>query len=292
MFGSSCKQAVFTLGFCLLASLLYGAQIKDTLYINRGDLVLVDSVEMPYLAFNANSNFSGENKRLIYSLGDDLLLTIVNNDTVQHQFAIKGFPAFSTSIGAMDTSTTLINIDSLGAHIYFDPSTNESFSYLGMAGMIVVEDPNSTASNFYWNIKEHQLLYNIELTSGNLVDWSEYYPNYFTINGRSNPYINQDPFARVTGLVGDSIYIHMVNTGQSLHSMHFHGYHGEIVRSTRHPNHIGRSKDTFPIYSMEVVTILIVPNQPGEYPVHDHNLVAVSGGNIYPNGMFVTLLID
>jgi len=43
---------------------------------------------------------------------------------------------------------------------------------------------------------------------------------------------------------------------------------------------------------MELVIVEIVPHQVGEYPVHDHNLVAVSGGNIYPNGMFLTILID
>jgi len=51
-------------------------------------------------------------------------------------------------------------------------------------------------------------------------------------------------------------------------------------------------KDTFPVYSMETVVLELVPNQVGEYPVHDHNLVAVSGASMYPNGMFLTLLID
>ena len=51
-------------------------------------------------------------------------------------------------------------------------------------------------------------------------------------------------------------------------------------------------KDTFPVYSMETVVLELVPDKVGEYPVHDHNLVAVSGANLYPNGMFLTLFID
>ena len=127
---------------------------------------------------------------------------------------------------------------------------------------------------------------------GNTVDWTTYYPDYFTINGNSNPHINADASARVVGNVGDTINIYMVNTGQSLHSIHFHGYHSEILDSSKFPNHIGRSKDTFGIHSMELVVVQMIPHQVGEYPVHDHNLVAVSGGNIYPNGMFLTMLIQ
>jgi hypothetical protein len=51
-------------------------------------------------------------------------------------------------------------------------------------------------------------------------------------------------------------------------------------------------KDTFPIQPLETLLLQLVPHQVGEYPVHDHNLVAVSAGGIYPNGMFLTLLIQ
>ena len=84
----------------------------------------------------------------------------------------------------------------------------------------------------------------------------------------------------------------MANTGQSIHSMHFHGYHATILYSSKNQTHVGRSKDTFPIHSMQTLVLQIVPDKPGTYPVHDHNLVAVTGNNVYPNGMFTTLLIN
>ncbi len=77
-----------------------------------------------------------------------------------------------------------------------------------------------------------------------------------------------------------------------IHSLHFHGYHLKIVFSSKTPSNVGRLKDTFPVHSMESIILELIPDQVGEYPVHDHNLVAVSGGNIYPNGMFLTLLIQ
>jgi hypothetical protein len=42
---------------------------------------------------------------------------------------------------------------------------------------------------------------------------------------------------------------------------------------------------------MEGSVFRLIPDQPGEFPVHDHNLVATTGGNIYPLGMFLTMMI-
>ena len=70
------------------------------------------------------------------------------------------------------------------------------------------------------------------------------------------------------------------------------GYHLEIISSSENESHEGRSKDTFPIKSSQSMILELIPDKTGEYPVHDHNLVAVSGGGIYPNGMFLTMLIE
>ena len=43
---------------------------------------------------------------------------------------------------------------------------------------------------------------------------------------------------------------------------------------------------------METLILQIVPDKEGEYPIHDHNLVAVTGNNIYPNGIFTSILIS
>jgi hypothetical protein len=34
-----------------------------------------------------------------------------------------------------------------------------------------------------------------------------------------------------------------------------------------------------------------VPDKPGEYPIHDHNLVAVTGGGMYHAGMISTIVV-
>jgi hypothetical protein len=285
------RVALFVVGV-VTSFQVTGTVVEDTVYINRGQMLAVDSTYIPYYAFNATSVFDKENKRLSLLVGDTMSLTVINTDSLTHGFDIKGYVAIDTLITAYDTAIVSFTYLEMGVHIYYDHSNGEGYRYMGLGGMITVTDPSASASYFYWNMKEHQKSFNQDVDAGLPVDWTTFYPEYFTINGNSNPHINTDPFARVVGNVSDTIHIYMVNTGQSLHSIHFHGYHSEIIYSTKFPSHVGRSKDTFPIYSMEAVLIELVPDQVGEFPVHDHNLVAVSGANIYPNGMFLTILID
>lgn len=285
-------RVIFTCLLIVTSNWSNAATIDDTVYINRGMMQVVDTTFMPYLAFNESINFNRENKRIVVAVNDVLNLTVINTDTVQHGVNVKNYLGVETFIPSTDTALINLTFSNPGVHIYYDPTMSIDYAYLGLAGMIVVLDPNSSASNFYWNMKDHEKSVNIDLVQGSSVDWSNYYPDYFTINGNSNPFINEDTNARVVGGVGDTLHIYMVNTGHSLHSIHFHGYHATIQYSTKFPMHVGRLKDTFPIYPMEAVVIELIPDKVGEYPVHDHNLVAVSGGQIYPNGMFLTLLIE
>jgi len=85
--------------------------------------------------------------------------------------------------------------------------------------------------------------------------------------------------------------IYIANTGQSIHSIHFHGYHVKVVSSSKEPTHAGRSKDSLPVFPSETMVLQLIPDKPGEYPVHDHNLIGTTGGNLYPQGMFTTILI-
>jgi hypothetical protein len=50
-------------------------------------------------------------------------------------------------------------------------------------------------------------------------------------------------------------------------------------------------KDSFPVKVGDHVTILLVPDKEGMYPVHDHNLVANTNVGLYPGGMIAMLNI-
>ena len=189
-----------------------------------------------------------------------------------------------------DSVHVIQNFASNGIFVFQDPLSYPSNASLGLGGMIVVKD--HAFASFYWNIKEHSSGQNDIILTGGTVDWSQYYPEFYTINGNSNPNINADSDARIVGNVGDEIYIYITNTGQSIHPLHFHGYHVEIMYSSRNPEHVGRMKDTQGIYPAEGVICRLIPDKEGEYPVHDHNLITTTGANLYPLGMFTTILID
>jgi FtsP/CotA-like multicopper oxidase with cupredoxin domain len=266
----------------------FATTVNQTLYIVADSLLTVDSTLTPYITFNETPAYSQSNPIINLMQGDTLDLWVYNTDSVLHEFVIKGVSSV-VSIPANDSAFVQTVFTAKGSYIYHDPSDFPKNTYLGLAGMIVVK--NHPFACFYWNIKEHNSDWNNQLFAGNTVDWSQYDPKYFTINSVSNPNINLDPIARITGEVGETLFLYITNTGQSIHSMHFHGYHATIKYSSRNPSHLNREKDTFPIYPMETIVLKIVPDKEGEFPIHDHNLVAVTGNNIYPNGMFSTILI-
>lgn len=262
------------------------AQVSDTLYIVAGTYTAFDSAQWQCLAFSKTTDFQGSNDHITVSAGQSLDLWIINQDTSAHQVTIG-----SSSQLVQPSSSAMFELSALDVITTIkDTTQNHRFTGLGLSTFIYQQPTNH--NSFYWHLMEFERKRMPDLVNGSNATWHDYDPDYFTINGKSNPHVNADPQARVTGNVGDTIYIVAHNGGMSHHSLHFHGYHLEVLYSTRTDDVIGRRKDTFPVHRGESLLFRLVPHQPGEYPVHDHNLVAVSGGGIYPNGMFTTMLIS
>lgn len=281
-------KAISSIIFLSLVQLGFCTQLADTLYINTGVFQTFNGSNLAYKAFNASPNFEKNNHILSYSVNDTVSLTIVNNDVVSHQFRCAPLQLLSAEISPGQSVNIEVHSNLPATHVYFDAQDYPTNKNLGLAGMLVFK--SSDEASFFWNLKEIDTLWMNEIASGALPS-SQYNPKFFLINGNHNPDINTDSQARVVGNVGDTLHIHISNTGSASHSVHFHGYHLLIIHSSEYPLHAGRSKDTFPIHPMQSLTLELVPDQPGEYPVHDHNLVAVTGANLYPNGMFLTMLI-
>lgn len=278
------------LNFCILflaaGFSATAGQVYRQLFINRGTFTTVSGTTFPALAFNSSPVYSSLNEVMTIGTGDTLHLTIINNDTAVHGFAVKDY-GVNVTIPPSDTATVTVAGSVQRLYIYYDSYDYPNNRYLGAAGMICVLGSNPD-DIFYWNIKEHQTEFNEDVASGSAVDWSQYYPDYFTINGKSFPDLQGDSTAVVTGAVGDTILIFAANTGQSAHSIHFHGFHGKAVFSTLQ-GQTGWEKDTYSARSMEGYILQLIPDKPGSYSVHDHNLVAVSGGGVHPNGMFIIM---
>ena len=275
--------------FLFIAGTVFSASVSRKLHLNKGTYTAVDSITFPVYAFNETAVFNAENAFIPLAADDSLLLWVYNHDSLTHSFGVKNILA-PISIPAGDSIQLGLHFPVGGSFIYYDVENYPVFTYLGAAGVIGVSPVGSNPSGqFVWNLKEHQAQWNIDLYAGQTVVWADYAPTYFTVNGKSKPHIDSDPNARITGNVGDTLLIFIGNTGQGAHSLHFHGYHASILQSSENPLHVGREKDTFMIRSMQTMTLQLVPDKPGLYPVHDHNLTAVTGGGYYPNGIFLIM---
>ena len=266
-------------------------QVKRTLYINKGFFTTVDTVQFPYFAFNNQNTFNPTNEVISLTTSDTLILKVINSDTSMHGFSVQNKPSVNDLLNPGDSVIHILHFNNEGIYIFFDPYQYPKNRYMGLGGMVCVNN-HRNSRDFYWNLKEHQKSYNQQLSAHGIVSWQDYYPDYFTINGKSYPDLQKDTTAKVVAKLGDTVRIFIANTGQSKHSIHFHGFHSRVISSTGNYISNATEKETYPMASMQCVMLEMIPDKTGLYSVHDHNLVAVSGGGKHPNGMFIIMAIN
>lgn len=274
----------------LFAGMLFGVQTMfalqvDTLYINSG-IVEDKKLPVPCKYFNATPQFDSIDAFVRLAIGDTLHLYVVNNDSIDHTLALESMGA---PYAVLRGQTTQIVFEGSREGIFRLQSIHESWQLLGLATAVLVV-PQQEA-NFIWHLRDAEGARNRSIRLGDTLDSRSYQPDYFSINALRFPNTTTDTLGYVTGQVGDSLYINIINAGFMDHSIHFHGYHVILVSSNRTNTQIGWDKDTFPIRPGESIRVLLVPHQPGKFPVHDHNLIAVTSGGNYPGGMIAILNI-
>lgn len=264
--------------------------VSDTLYINGGNISFhpLGFNAFPFLAFNESAAFKRNNKFLEFNRNQQIDLTIINNDSLAHTILIDNGQYSTGTLQPGFSATLSMMFNTNGLYDVIDSA--EEGRVLGLSTFIKIWD--NTNNNFYWNLNELQSDLNDIISQGIAFDLDSFNPDYFTINGNAHPEISNDTLAKVTGQVGDSIYIFVFNSGKMYHAIHFHGYHVKIIGSSSNVMDIGRLKDSIPIKPNSYQVYLLIPNQEGQFPVHDHNLVATTGGGNYPNGMMVMMHIS
>lgn len=272
-----------------VGSASFAATWNIRLEMKSGSLSVAGGGNIDYRVFTASSAFPKASDLLIWETGDIVNLKVVNTLSEPHGFVIENYADFGTILSG-DSVEQQLMIATAGVFRYYDPSNSPYYEYLGLNGIVHVKVQGDPIPYFYWEIREHLAVWNSSILGGASPALNTYDPDFFTINGNFNPDINLDPLASVTGTVGNELRIVLVNSGLSIHSIHFHGFHLTINADSKN-GFIGRIKDTFPLYPKEHLVLSCVPDKPGEYPVHDHNLIAVTGNAVYPFGMVTRLLI-
>lgn len=273
----------------LLLSQTAGAfVVQKSLYIYRGELLFIDSLAVPSLHFSEKISAKQEATFFKIIKSDTLRLSLVNLDSIPHQFTIS---ESSINFTVAKGDTHVVDYVANNPGLFSIHSIGQNHRYLGIAAFICVVREFTTPA-FTWQIRDHQSNWHNALYSGQNKDWSQYEPDYFTINYNSNPDIQKDSSAVIRAKVGDTVRIYVANEGMSIHSFHFHGFHSKIIFHSNRNYQVGWIKDTFPLHPQEAFVLEMVPDKPGYYPVHDHNLIAVTGGGKYPNGIFLIMEIS
>ncbi len=252
-----------------------------TLYINSGSITYAQGTA-GWCAFNLSSELETGSARVTLGVNEPLAITIVNTTSNQHTFTIDGLLEDNNVIQPGEAVDFQLQFDEAGVYRYY--SDVPMGAYAGASGIIAVSDTEHT--QFFWNLFDLDIALSQAFVAGEAVDYDlDYKPELFTINGNFYPATLEDMDVMIMGMVGQTVYINIVNSGYMDHVMHFHGFHVEIVSAQLQPERVGWSKDSVPVKRGEAMRLKLFFNQPGMYPVHDHNLIAVTNAGFYPGGM-------
>ena len=264
----------------------FGTFAQDTLWLARGEWTQIpDSVQA--LRFNANDEWSGVNATLTRPVEAASSLVVVNLDSIAHTWKLEAEGELDWDLAALDT--IVLEMPELPAGAYRFGLIDEIGRVMGASGQLQI-GLEADYAHFHWNLGDWSVARMVAADLGLPIAWNEpYVPEQFTINERTYPAVADDPEALVAVSLGDTCLISIANHGFMDHVFHFHGFHVTMISSSHHPERVGWSKDTVPIRMGEVLTVQLVANQVGMYPVHNHNLIAVTNAGFYPGGMITQI---
>jgi len=284
---SQMKQALFLIPFFLL-SIKGGFALEQTLYINKAEIT-VGTADVSFCSFNETEELTAYNKVINLPFGEQLELIVHNTDSLPHTFTIDGIIETENVIDGGLSATFTLDFPSEGTYRYYsDVSYGKS---IGANGIVLVGFDASP--NYYWNLFD----LNKDLTD-QLANTSvpsivpPYQPELFLINGAHFPNTLDDPSALIEMELNDEVIISVINGGNMDHVLHFHGFHVLILEASVQSIRTNWIKDSVVMKKGEALTLKLIGNQVGVYPVHDHNLIAVTNTGFYPGGMLTQIIVS
>jgi FtsP/CotA-like multicopper oxidase with cupredoxin domain len=278
-------QTLLKLSFIFSIQILFAT--TDTLYLKTSS-IQIGTTSIYKTTLRQDTITAPSNAHVLLTPSEELFLTIINLDPISHQLAWHDQVSnYWINPGQQVTLSRVFS--SAGAFALF---ANDFLAQsLGCSYTVLVGSPAS--QQYIWNLWEMQSSQSIDIGTGvaNSIT-TPYRPDVFTINGLDYPLNMNDTLGNIMAQIGDSIYIAVVNSGHMAHAIHFHGYHVQILQSFLNSQMNNWNKDSIPIQSRDVVLLLLVPDQPGMYPVHDHNLTAVTSSGGYSGGMMTMIQIN
>lgn len=269
----------------LLFSLVVSAQDEVDVYIVEGK-VDAGGPKIPFFTFNTRDQFDSTNAIFTFPLGIAVTFNVTNLVDFTCGFEVRGWGSID-AIPSNESRSLTLTFDESGTFLVQDPIGDHRA--LGLGTMLVVSDFDG--AEYYGVFNEHEPDWIKAIAEGGSYNRNIYHPDAFTINGFGFPRTKSDARSMIMGNVGDTIRVHMLNAGQMYHFPHWHGYHVTIKDASHHKNYIGWSKDSYGLAPGETMMVELVPDKPGRYPIHNHNLVTTTVGGNYPGGMMMHMHI-
>lgn len=278
---SALKMTLFITQLLALASITRLSAADVELYINQG-LITYSQGTVTWVAFNESSELSANNATLELSPGVEITIEVHNLTDALHTFTIDGVIEEDNELAAGSSSSFTFSLTQSGCYRYYSNVPHGAFA--GASGIISVG--GDEYDHYHWNLFELNIALSEAFATGGVSAYPEdYKPELFMISGLFYPNTQNDMSVKITGMVGQTFYINVINSGYMDQAMHFHGFHVEIVSSRLQPERAGWIKDSFPVKQGDAMRLKLFLDKPGMYPVHNHNLIAVTNLGLYPGGM-------
>ncbi len=124
------------------------------------------------------------------------------------------------------------------------------------------------------------------------VNWTNYHPNYFLMNGKGWPDTMMDPTTSVNATVGQTVLVRLINTGYAVHSMHTHGFHFQVIGTDGRKLDSPYYKDTLLVAPGERYDVMLKLNQVGRFMFHDHIEQNTTNDGDYLGGMTTMINVN
>ena len=258
-----------------------------------------DGTSLPFFRFlpNGGTPSAGDLPRLDAVEFQPVSLTVRNLLDFAVQPSIVGH-ASGPVVEAGKKADWVFTMPAAGTWLLTDALLGPAAGPVGFGGTLISRSaPARFAAGDPYNIdREYVLVYqdaddlwNLAVEANMLPDTSGYEPNYHTLNGLTYPNTLTDPDTRITCSKGEFVLIRLANLGHVRHSIHFHGYHADMVSRNNEAELMLPLKDTFPLPGYSTAELVLPVAQGGRFPLHPHSLTSVTDNGLYPHGQ-ITLI--
>jgi FtsP/CotA-like multicopper oxidase with cupredoxin domain len=228
--------------------------------------------------------------------GQRVSLKVRNDLDFPIQPTIPGYQS-GPIIAPNDMGRWRFDMPSVGTWMLTENLLGPAAGPVGFGAMLISDRRRSFITSPGYRIdRDYVLLYqdaddrwNLAVDAGEQPDVSTYEPNYHLLNGLTFPHTANDPDTRIACNVGENVLIRMGNLGHMRQSIHFHGYHADMIKRNNVPEMMLPMKDTFPLPGYTTADIVLPVLQSGVFPIHPHSLTTTTDNGLYPFGQ-ITLI--